>query len=235
MGALQATALQHSMDDDTYHNTWRADDYQPYIVEPDVDVQSAASTVPTHTADGDDEQHHTDAICADVRTLEPHPSLPHDPLTLAAFGHLDQLQHVLTPAPTVEQLLQHADVSNGYTLLHEAARNDRLQTVQWLLRNKMPPTVTSSITRETPLHLAAAAGDHCLPIVQLLVEHTPAEQRQIYLNQADLRGKTALHWASELEHDNVVRYLISAGADPMIKDNKGKVAMGWTRAFRSKG
>ncbi|KAI4459833.1 g9a isoform b [Holotrichia oblita] len=75
----------------------------------------------------------------------------------------------------------------------------------------------------TALHLAAEWGN--LESCELLVE--AATNKQEYINCADDGGWTALVWACEHNHLNIVKYLLRKGADPSLRDLKQNIALHW--------
>jgi hypothetical protein len=42
------------------------------------------------------------------------------------------------------------------------------------------------------------------------------------LQERDLKGKTAVHWAAQEGYVEVVRFLLVSGADPTITDSEGR-------------
>lgn len=75
----------------------------------------------------------------------------------------------------------------------------------------------------TALHLAADCGN--LESCELLVE--VATNRHEYINEGDDGGWTALVWACEHNHLDIVKYLLRKGADPSLRDLKQNVALHW--------
>lgn len=75
----------------------------------------------------------------------------------------------------------------------------------------------------TPLHLAAKCGN--LKACELLLE--AAVHTRGYINTADDGGWTALVWACEHAHLEVVKFLVVKGADPMLQDVEHNIALHW--------
>lgn len=81
----------------------------------------------------------------------------------------------------------------------------------------------------TVLHLAAKSGN--LTATQIIVEN----YRQIatiskllkFINTTDDGHWTALVWAAENGHGEIVNYLISLGADPNICDSENNTVLHW--------
>jgi ankyrin repeat protein len=104
----------------------------------------------------------------------------------------------------------------GYTALHMAAEQGTEEIVALLL-NKGAHANSSNQYGETPL-MRACGHDH-LGVVKMLVQHLQGQG----LNGSDtILTLTALHWAANGGHDEVVRFLLLAGADPTIRDNEGR-------------
>ena len=65
----------------------------------------------------------------------------------------------------------------------------------------------------TPLFFAVASGPNGHPdIVSLLLKH------KAQVNLEDNKGRSALHYASELGQDDALEMLLTAGADPNVKE-----------------
>ncbi|RDD34928.1 Ankyrin repeat protein [Wolbachia endosymbiont of Cylisticus convexus] len=71
------------------------------------------------------------------------------------------------------------------------------------------------VSGETALHEAARNGH--LDVVKYLVDDKKAD-----VNQKDICGETALHEAARNGHKDVVTTLLKKGANPLIKNKKGK-------------
>lgn len=75
----------------------------------------------------------------------------------------------------------------------------------------------------TALHLAAKCGN--LKACQMLVNATITKKN--YIDCVDDGGWTSLVWACEHGHIEVAKYLISKGADIMLRDVEQNVALHW--------
>jgi ankyrin len=120
----------------------------------------------------------------------------------------------------VRMLLQHmggeglADGNDdGKTLLHWAAEGGSEELVVFLL-GKGAPAISRTLCGETPLILAAYHGH--MDVVQLLVQHMGGQG----INEREVDGSTALHWATEGGYEKVIRYLLLNGADPTIAEDR---------------
>jgi len=121
--------------------------------------------------------------------------------------------------PTVQLLLSYGASINlhdrmGHTPLHYAASAGAKETVRYLLVEGADPSVRDQ-DKVTPLHLASFGGWE--PVVAtLLSSAAPVDARRC-------DGQTALHLACRSANPtlNVVARLVSAKANPNIRDDKG--------------
>lgn len=81
----------------------------------------------------------------------------------------------------------------------------------------------------TVLHLAAKSGN--ITATQIIVENyrqiATISKLQKFINTADDGHWTALVWAAENGHGEIVNYLISLGADPNICDSENNTVLHW--------
>ncbi|XP_069701436.1 ankyrin-1-like [Periplaneta americana] len=104
----------------------------------------------------------------------------------------------------------------GDHLIHTAARSGQSEVVEWLI------SLGNSVNKrneyqETPLAIAAAQG--CVDTVRLLLA------KQANINICNLpSNRTALHCAVEKSRMDVVKLLVTSGADRSIKDWLGLTA-----------
>ena len=109
-----------------------------------------------------------------------------------------------------------------------AVKNGHIELVQFLLglSDKMQREKTDK-NMMTPLHLAVQRGS--LELVKILASTKDIVNKQNFVNNQDMLGRTALHLAvdSELEESKsieIIRILMqsnSGPADPEVKDKKG--------------
>lgn len=105
---------------------------------------------------------------------------------------------------------------NGMNIFSLALNGGDAIIIQDLLGRSFDVNHVTSVYGHTPLHLASK---HCkTPIVDLLIE------KKAYLNAVNKKNETALHWASKRKCFGTVVSLIEAGADPLIKTEKGMLA-----------
>jgi euchromatic histone-lysine N-methyltransferase len=105
------------------------------------------------------------------------------------------------------------------TPLMEAVENDRNDCVDHLVR------VGASLDFRgedgmTAFHIASKQGN-------LHSVKTILESRRVDVNLQDDGGWTALIWATEHKQKNVVDYLLTKGADPMIQDDEENICLHW--------
>ena len=123
--------------------------------------------------------------------------------------------------------------SDGWTLLHHAARHGRLEVVDLLLAHRADPHAQEDAWGWTPLHLAAAHG-HAAVATRLEAAGAAlglvaaaglgAAERVDALLRADPRaidawdrGSGPLHWAAYHGHAAVVTVLLRHGADVNVR------------------
>ena len=151
--------------------------------------------------------------------------------TAAVGGDLAEVERLVVGCG-VDPNVQDKD---GYTPLHYAAWKGHHKVVELLLEHGANPNIQKH-DGETPLHLAVWEGHH--KVVELLLEHgaNPNIQENKYgytpLHDAVNRclknkfGRTPLHFTVSRYHVvDVVRVLLDHGADPTIRDNKGRTPL----------
>lgn len=76
----------------------------------------------------------------------------------------------------------------------------------------------------TCLHLATQSGH--LECAHVILGQTNLPRK--FINMQDEGGWTPLVWACENKHEPVIRYLLERGADPLITDAEGNIALHWS-------
>jgi ankyrin repeat protein len=109
------------------------------------------------------------------------------------------------------------------SLIHWAAQESDRESIRLLLARGASTEVADD-EGHFPLYQAAAEG--ALETVQLLVE-AGADVNHV------CDSGTALSIACAYEHFNVVRYLVSVGADPEIPDKNGATARSISEGYES--
>jgi ankyrin repeat protein len=108
----------------------------------------------------------------------------------------------------------HAAGYEGQTALHLAAEGEAEEVLAFLLDKGAHANSRDEYGR-TPLMLACSSNH--LGVAKMLVRHTGDQGLQ---ERSDL-GWTALHYAAHKGHDEVMRFLLFAGADPTTTDAEG--------------
>jgi ankyrin repeat protein len=102
---------------------------------------------------------------------------------------------------------------DGFTPLHLAAANGYKGLVEFLLTTKAEVNSKDN-AGSTPLHQAAAAEGEHGALVELLLAHNAD------VDAADKHGLTPLHYATLANNQDVVKSLLTHGANANIRDNK---------------
>uniref|UniRef100_A0A8C3UJ89 Euchromatic histone lysine methyltransferase 2 n=1 Tax=Catharus ustulatus TaxID=91951 RepID=A0A8C3UJ89_CATUS len=103
------------------------------------------------------------------------------------------------------------------TPLMEAVANDQLEAARYLLRRG---GCVYSKDGSTCLHHAAKNGN--LEMVELLLS-----TGQVDVNAQDNGGWTPIIWAAEHKHIEVIRRLLTRGADVTLTDNEENICLHW--------
>ena len=99
---------------------------------------------------------------------------------------------------------------NGFTSMHYASQSGYLEIFKYLASNtKEDDKLLTSNEQWTCLHLSSITGNRTL--CEFLVE-----KRAFEVDCRDFLGYTPLHYACEIGNVEVVRYLLSVGADLSI-------------------
>jgi ankyrin repeat protein len=133
-------------------------------------------------------------------------------MSAAAGGHVGMAQLFLELQGG--QGLDRRD-NQGNTALHWAARGGHAEAAAWLLRSGAGVSIRDE-DGMTPLMWVGSCGH--LGALQILLQEVGEEG----LRERDVRGHTALHRAAMMDHEEVVQALLLAGADPTIKDSRGR-------------
>jgi ankyrin repeat protein len=139
------------------------------------------------------------------------------PLMLASEnGHVGVVKMIMTH--TGAEGLEDRNI-DGRTALWYAARGGHGEVVAFLLE-KGAQASTRDDNNVTPLMWACIKGH--LGVVRILVHHTKGKGLDATDNEY---GWTALHGAAFWGRQEVVRFLLSSGADPTITDNNGRTPL----------
>jgi ankyrin repeat protein len=103
---------------------------------------------------------------------------------------------------------------SGSTALHWAAGRGHEEVVSFLLEQGAQPNIANE-SKKTPLMLACEKGH--LGGVQALAQHLGGQR----LDKKSRFGKTALHFAAEWGHEEVVKFLLGQGAQASSSDVEG--------------
>ena len=123
----------------------------------------------------------------------------------AARGHLPVVQYLLAHGVNKE-----ARADDGRTALHYAAQGGHLELVKWLIGAGADKEARTHEGYPI-LHLAVHAGK--LNIIQWLISEHIVPIDSAVNTTTGIRNFTALHWAAQDGHLEIVQYLVAAGAD----------------------
>ncbi|MBV6621977.1 MAG: ankyrin repeat domain-containing protein [Rivularia sp. (in: Bacteria)] len=130
-------------------------------------------------------------------------------IQIAAFlGDTDKIGNYLEQGGDIN-----AKRYNGKTLLHMAAWNNQLKTVELLIINGADVNIKDNYDR-TPLHFAAYVAE-AAAIINTLIENGAA------INLIG-RGGTPLHIAAHHNHNNIAKQLIERGANLEAEYRRGE-------------
>ena len=116
--------------------------------------------------------------------------------------------------------------------------SSNLECVRLMLEAGADVNRASDHNGETALH--AAAGDNCVAVVQLLLEHgadpnartKPGMKTYALWRDARVRGETPLHRAAAWGSPEVIQLLLDAGADPTLRDANQDTPLSWASWHR---
>ena len=130
-----------------------------------------------------------------------------------AKGHLDVLKYF------IEEL--HFDVNKkdkeGLTLLHWGAYFGHLNVVKYLVSKG---AIWNEAVEGYGFPVSQAAAEGHLDVLKYFIEELHFD-----VNKKDDAGWTLLHWGAKFNQPEVVKYLVSVGADVSIKNNDGKTPL----------
>jgi ankyrin repeat protein len=93
-------------------------------------------------------------------------------------------------------------------------------------RGAKPVDVQAQAIKVIDLLLAAGANVNA----RVIDSHTRTAKLIAYVTGRDHEGKTAIFAAAESGWDKVVKHLIDRGADPLVRDASGKLALDYARS-----
>jgi ankyrin repeat protein len=118
--------------------------------------------------------------------------------------------------------------STHQTPLHDACQYNQIHVVQYLCASGANPSIRDSIESQGYNAAFEACRFRNLDIVMFLVE-----EEKTLLNCVDNYGHTMLHFAciNNPRNEDMIRYLVHAGADIYVKDDFGRTPYDVYRVF----
>ncbi|XP_074599566.1 palmitoyltransferase ZDHHC17-like [Brevipalpus obovatus] len=142
----------------------------------------------------------------------------YDIVKATQHGALDRVKQLIDDGYDV-----HQQDSEGVTVLHWAAINNRLEIASYLLSKGADVNAIGGDLRSTPINWAVRQGQ--LKMVVLLLQHgaDPAI--------LDSEGYNCLHLAAQFGFTSIAAYLIAKGMEIDAPDSNGMTALMWA-SFR---
>ena len=123
---------------------------------------------------------------------------------VTGLGHHDLIRLLISKTNHIDD-----SANNTHHPLHIACNNSGYEAAKILLDAGAQPSVDCGIAG-SPLHQAALKGD--TKMISLLLDHGAV------VDQPQIDGSTPLHLATRLKHEEAILRLLSAGANPALRD-----------------
>lgn len=126
------------------------------------------------------------------------------------MGKYDELVDLIENESTFYPISLNAKSLDNWTAVHYACSEGHLQIIEYLIENQADLNAKTTFMR-TGLHIASLRGYD--KIVALLVS-----QKNIEINAQDKDLCTAMHYAAQYDHIEVVKALLSKNPDLSLKN-----------------
>ena len=133
----------------------------------------------------------------------------------ALNGHLDVFKYILKNLE-----IKNPVKSEGWTLLHSAAKNGQLEICKFILSHDLSNCNPKSKNGGTPLHIAAEFGH--LEVFQLIANYCSNRHN---INPKKKDGSTPLHKAAKNGHLQICRYILPNVTDKNPKGRGGETLL----------
>ncbi|KAJ3698027.1 hypothetical protein LUZ61_001732 [Rhynchospora tenuis] len=118
------------------------------------------------------------------------------------------------------------------TVLHIAAEHGHLELAKHLIRNDNTLLTSQNSRQETPLHLAARAGNHrIISLIVLLAEESGVGTYEVLMKRST-NGDTVLHEAARHGHEDVVQVLMTVAPSLSAEVNNASMSPLYLAVFR---
>jgi ankyrin repeat protein len=164
---------------------------------------------------------------------KPRDTLDSPDIIKALLAHGANVNQTLT-APTLDRVHNDgnsdASLGDGATPLMRAAKQADVTAMRLLLDHGADPRLANKRGMTALLYAASRAGGFRGSNVQTPVQDAIDAialclARGANLDAADETGQTALHLAAASAEESVVRFLADKGANPLLKDQKGRTPL----------
>ena len=150
--------------------------------------------------------------CVNARIIEGHVVAGFRPLHAAAkYGQLEMVKLLLDSGAEID-----AQEADGQTALHVACLHSKTDVVEYLAEQGADINMPDNVS-QYPLHSSILRGP--VDISQILVDHGA----NVHVDDKD--GQSVLHYAAEWDNCELVELFISNGCNPNGQDKEGRTPL----------
>ncbi|EDW82692.2 uncharacterized protein Dwil_GK24998 [Drosophila willistoni] len=182
-----------------------------------------------YAVQNDDLERVAEILAADYNVLAPMREYPGTCLHLVAHSGTLQMAYLLLCKGASSQDFVNVVDSELRTALMCAVMNEKCDMLNLFLQCGADVAIKGP-DGKTSLHIAAKMGN--VEATQLIVDSYRASRNisnfLSFIDAQDEGGWTAMVWAAELGHTDIVSLLLNHGADPNICDNDNNTVLHWS-------